>query len=189
MPFTVHHAGPVREIDFEAYARLLRKSGADLGKLPRVPDPAGRRWLSVWQTKTEAEAFASELKKRSGNAGWEVAEVRGPVSEGPLGPAVIQLSRRADGLLFALQNLSRVMVFSAYPHARKATRASYLFMNLEDLSDYQAAHRGMGDLLQLVAPALTGLNHEELAEVGYSVVDDDSNETVYEVPSAVPKVA
>ena len=45
MGFTVNRDdGMTKDAEFEAYARLLRQQGVDLGKLPRVPEPGtGRR--------------------------------------------------------------------------------------------------------------------------------------------------
>ena len=122
MGFTVTHAGGTKDAEFQEYARLLRQRGVDLGRVPRVPDPGtNRRWLYVWDTEAEARAFANELKKRTGDAGWSVVQVNGPASEGPLGPVVIQLARRADGLTFGLHPLGRATIQSAFPGTVPAT--------------------------------------------------------------------
>src|SRR5207249_1063391 len=111
MGFTVYHSGGTRDSEFQAYVRLLRQRGVDIGKLKRVPEPGtGRRWLYVWDTQAQAQAFADQLKKRTGDQGWEVIKVNGPPSEGPLGPIVIQLARQADGLTFEVHPLSRAMI-------------------------------------------------------------------------------
>ena len=39
MGFTVTRPGGTKNAEFEAYARLLRQQGKELGNLPRVPDP------------------------------------------------------------------------------------------------------------------------------------------------------
>src|SRR5438552_15727012 len=110
MGFTVTHQGGAKDAEFQAYARLLRQRGADLGKLPRVPEPGtNRRWLYVWNTRAEAQAFAEELRERTGDPAWQVAEVNGPASEGPLSRLLIQLARQADGLTFALHPPSRAL--------------------------------------------------------------------------------
>ena len=59
MGFTVTHQGGTKDVEFEAYARLLRQKGVDLAKLNRVPEPGtGRRWLYVWNVEADAQAFA-----------------------------------------------------------------------------------------------------------------------------------
>src|SRR5580693_4748813 len=117
MAFTVSRSdGGTKDAEFEAYARLLRQRGVDLGKLPRAPEPGtGRRWLYVWDEKEAAQAFADELKQRTGDDAWAVVEVDAPPSEGPMGPIIIQVGRRSTGLVFELHPLSRAMIQSAYP--------------------------------------------------------------------------
>src|SRR5205823_4228495 len=111
MSFTVSRQGGTKDIEFEAYARLLRQKGADLAKLQRVPEPGtGRRWLSVWNSQADAQAFADELKERTRDPAWEVIEVSAPASEGPLGPLEIQVGRQSNGWTFALHPLTRQMV-------------------------------------------------------------------------------
>src|SRR6476469_2627617 len=111
MGFTVARQGGTKDGEFEEYARLLRQKGLDLSRLQRVPEPGtGRRWLHVWKSRPEAQAFADELKKRMEDPDWEVVAVNGQSSEGPLGPIEVQVVRRADGWAFALHPLSREMV-------------------------------------------------------------------------------
>jgi hypothetical protein len=85
--FTFTHQGGTRDVEFEDDARLLRKKGLDLARLPRTPEPVtGRRWLPVWQNQAEAQEFAEELKEKTRDAAWEVVPVNGEPSEGPLRP-------------------------------------------------------------------------------------------------------
>lgn len=108
MPFTVTHQGGTKDVEFEAYARLLRQKGMDLAKLNRVPEPeTSRRWLYVWNVEADAQAFADELKKRTRDNAWEVVQVNAPPSEGPLGPVEIQVGRQNNGWTFALHPFSR----------------------------------------------------------------------------------
>src|SRR5215207_10084248 len=101
MPFTVYRPGGVTDNQFQPYARLLRQTGFDLGKLRRVPDPAtGQRWLHVWDHRAEAQQFADTLSERTGDPPWEVVEVHDPISEGPLGPILIQYVRMSTELVF-----------------------------------------------------------------------------------------
>jgi hypothetical protein len=107
MAFTVHrNDGITKDAEFEAYARLLRQKGIDLGKLPRAPEPGTRRrWLYVWDSREKAQAFADELRKRTRDNAWAVVEVDAPPSEGPMGPIIVQVGRRANGLVFGLHPL------------------------------------------------------------------------------------
>ena len=43
MGFTVTYQGGTKDVEFEAYARLLRQKGVDLAKLSRVPEPGTSR--------------------------------------------------------------------------------------------------------------------------------------------------
>jgi hypothetical protein len=177
MGFTVNHTdGRTRDFEFEAYARLLRQQGVDLGKLPRAPEPGtGRRWLYVWETKEKAQAFADELKQRT-HDNWAVVEVAAPPSEGPLGPIVVQVGRRADGLVFELHPLSRAMIRSAFPE--RARGPATISVNFETLADFRSTHGSIEALAGEVVPALTGLKTDELTKLGYALIEDDTERTL-----------
>src|SRR5437764_13410085 len=116
MGFTVVRQGRVTDQDFVDYVRLLRQTGVNVGRARRVPEPgAGRHWLHVWDTEPEARAFAEEMEERMGQPGWEVVPVNGPPSEGPLGPLLLWLARRADDFTLALHPLGQALVRSAFP--------------------------------------------------------------------------
>jgi hypothetical protein len=177
MGFTVTHvAGANTDAEFEAYARLLRQQGVNLGRLPRAPEPGTRRrWLYVWETREKAQAFADELEQRTGNA-WTVMEVAAPPSEGPLGPIIVQVGRRADGLVFELHPLSRGMIRSAFPAARPS--ASTISVNFNTFRDFQTAHGSINDLAAEVVPTLTGLKTDQLVQLGYALIEDDTDRTL-----------
>lgn len=182
MGFTVTHAGETKDNEFVAYVRLLRQEGVDLGRLPRVPEPGTkRRWLYVWDAKAEAQAFADELKKRTGDSAWKVMPVHTPPSEGPLGPILIQLARRGDRLIFALDSLSRTMIESAFPDAFGVDSVS---IDVERWYDFRKKQGTLADLVRQIAPSLTGLSGKQLEALGYAVIDDQSEETVVFVPPA-----
>jgi hypothetical protein len=66
MGFTVTHQAGTKDVEFDAYGRLLQQKGVDLAKLNRVPEPGtSRRWLYVWNVEADAQVFADELKKRT----------------------------------------------------------------------------------------------------------------------------
>ncbi len=166
MAFTVsRNDGRTKDAEFEAYTRLLRQQGVDLGKMPRVPEPGtGRRWLYVWDSREKAQAFAAELKKRTRAKGWAVVEVAAPPSEGPMGPILIQVGRRATGLVFGLHSLSRAMIQSAFPNA-KGTVAT-VSIHFDTFQDFLTIHGSLEALAREVVPTLTGLKLHELENVG-----------------------
>lgn len=182
MPFTVHrNDGMTKDAEYEAYARLLRQQGVDLGRLPRAPEPGtGRRWLYVWDTQPPAIAFAEELRARTGSHAWEVIPVSAPPSEGPMGPLIIQVGRRSNGLVFGLHPLSRTMIESAFPQANGA--ASTVSITFETLEEFTAVHGSIEHLAQEVVPTLTGLDSPTLAILGYALIEDDTDRTLVFVP-------
>jgi hypothetical protein len=171
MPFTVTRAGGTKDVEFEEYARLLRQKGVDLARLPRVPEPGtGRRWLYVWDSRADAQAFAGELKGRTGDGAWEVVEVTAPPSEGPLGPVEIQAARRRNGWTFALHPFSRQAVQKLFPGS---WRTGSVVIRTETRQDFQATQGEGADLAGQVAVILTGLSLDKLNETfgGYRVYD------------------
>jgi hypothetical protein len=73
--------------------------------------------LYVWDSEEKARAFADKLNKRTRDDAWRVIKVDAPPSKGPMGPLIVQVGRRANGLVFALHPLSRAMIQSAFPDA------------------------------------------------------------------------
>ena len=178
MTFTVSRSdGGSKDSQFDAYARLLRQRGVDLGKLPRAPEPGtGCRWLYVWDSREKAQTFADELKKRTRDDAWVVAEVAAPPSEGPMGPIIVQVGRRASGLVLGLHPLSRAMIQSAFPDAKGA--GATVPINFETLQDFLNIHGSIEDLAREVVPTLTGLKLEELENLGYALIEDDTDRTL-----------
>jgi hypothetical protein len=181
MGFTVIYPGGTKDAEFQAYARLLRQSGVDLGNSPRVSEPGTeRRWLYVWNTREEAQVFADELKKRTRQQEWRVYETNASASEGPLGPLWIQLVRHADGLTFALHPLSRALLKTAYPSSR--TVVTNAFIDTKTWYDYRGTKGGLDELVWDLLPNLTGLGPEDIRELGYQVLDADTDETLVSAP-------
>ena len=178
MAFTVSRdGGTTKDAEFEAYARLLRQQGVDLGRLPRAPEPGtGRRWLYVWDSRGKAQAFAEELQKRTRDNAWVVLEVAAPPSEGPLGPIIVQVGRRANGLVFGLHPLSRAMILSAIPGAKGT--ASTISVNFDTFQDFVATHGSIEDLANELVPTLTGLQLQEIEKLGYALIEDDTDRTL-----------
>jgi len=178
MAFTVSRNGNgTKDAEYKDYARLLRQRGVDLGKVPRVPEPdTGRRWLYVWDSREKAQTFADELKKRTGDKSWTVVKVAAPASEGPMGPIIVKLGRRATGLVFGLHPSSRTMIQSAFPDAKGA--AATLSVNFETTQDFLKTHGSMEDLARELVPTLTGLEPADLESLGYALIEDDTDRTL-----------
>jgi hypothetical protein len=182
MAFTVSRdGGDANDAEFTAYVRLLRQRGADLGRSPRAPEPGtGRRWLHVWDARKEAQAFADQLRKRTRDPAWKVVEVASPSSEGPIGPLIVQVGRRADGLVFGLHPLSRTLIQSAYPEAKSA--AATVSIRFETFQDFQRTHGGIEDLAREIVPTLAGLSLQAIEQLGYVLIEDDTDRTLVYVP-------
>ncbi len=178
MGFTVRRndAG-TKDAEFEAYARLLRQRGVDLGRLPRSPEPGTRRrWLYVWDSQDKAQAFADELRKQTRDPAWVTVEVAAPPSEGPLGPIIIQVGRRSDGLVFGLHSLSRATIASAFPDARGT--ASTISVRFDTFQDFLRTHGSIEALARELVPTLTGLSLPELEQLGYALIEEDTDRTL-----------
>jgi hypothetical protein len=171
MGFTVTHQGGTKDVEFEAYARLLRQKGVDLAKLNRVPEPGtSRRWLYVWNVEADARAFADELKKRTRDNAWEMVQVNAPASEGPLGPVEIQVGRQSNGWTFALHPFSRQMLQEVFSGS---CRVPSVFIATDTRQDFQTTMGGLADLAEQVAIILTGVSIDQLTDKfgGYRVYD------------------
>jgi hypothetical protein len=184
MGFTVTRPGGTKDAEFEAYARLLRQRGKDLGNLPRVPDPEDpkRHWVYVWDTLEEAQRFADELKEQTGENGWRVEPTGVAPSNGPFGPLLIQLARRSDGLILGLHPLSLAMIREAFPD--KPPGATDVFINRQTWNDFLQNQGNLSDLIREILPSLTGLSVDRLTDLGYAVIDEDTNRTWVYVPPA-----
>jgi hypothetical protein len=176
LPYTIAPRPGNKPTDLQEYARLLRQQGIDLASAPRVLEPASGRWLHVWEHESDARRFAKELARRTSADAWRVEKVTGHASLGPLGPLMVELSRRSDGLLFGLHPLSRLVLQTAFP---TAVGASSVFFDAQRWHDYRQSDGRFDDLAWKMALALTGLPEAELDEIGIVVVDDDTDETLY----------
>jgi len=180
MGFTVSHPNGTKDAEFPYYIRLLRRRKMDLGKLRRVPEPGTqRRWLPVWESPAEAKAFAEELRKQMGDSAWSVIEVKTPGSEGPLGPLLVQLGRRSAQLVFGLRPLGLVLMQSAFP---KTILITYVIIDNDTWDHFRKTQGEFKDLAHHAVLALTGLKEDQLKELGYAVIDSNSDETVAFLP-------
>jgi hypothetical protein len=97
-----------------------------------------------------------------------------------MGPIIIQVGRRADGLVFGLPPLSRTTIQSACPGANGT--ATTISVNFETLDDFLRTHGSISGLAREVAPTLTGLNMQQLERLGYALIEEDTNRTLVYVP-------
>ena len=177
MAFTVgRNDGFTKDAEFEAYARLLRQQGVDLGKLPRADQGLGAAGCTSGIPGKKLQAFADELKKRTRDNAWVVLEVAAPPSEGPLGPIIVQVGRRANGLVFGLHPLSRAMILSAFPDV-KGTAAT-ISVNFDTFQDSLTTHGSIEKLASEVVPILTGLQLQETEKLGYALIEEDTDRTL-----------
>jgi hypothetical protein len=184
MGFTVTGPAGTKDAEFEAYARLLRQSGKVLGNLPRVPDPQDpkRRWVYVWNTQEEARQFADELKEQTRDTDWHVEATDAPASNGPFGPVLIQLARRSDGLAWMLHPLSLAMIRETFAGATPAVTNA--FINTQTWHDFLKTRGNLSALARELIPSLTGLTMDRLTDLGYAVIDADTDRTWVYVPPA-----
>jgi hypothetical protein len=182
MAFTVTRPAGNVGTDSVAYARALARQGQDIGRVARVPDPgnAVRRWVPAWDSREAAERFAECLREESGDDGWRVEASDAEPSEGPLGPVVLQLIQRSDGLVFLLHPLSGNMIRSAFPDATPALTNA--FVSEEAWVRFSQKHGGLVKLVDQVAPVLTGLDPAQLAGLGYAIVDAEDDRTWHYQP-------
>ena len=182
MPFTVSYPGGTKDAEFPAYARLLYQAGADLGNLPRVPEPdARRKWLAAWDGRDQAEEFRRRLIAETDDPAWRVTEVPAPASVGPLGPLLVQVARQRGRFTFGLHPLGRLLIQSRYPAVIGATSIN---VDAEAWDSYRSAGGNFDGLVRTVLPALSGLTSEQLAELGYTVLDVDDDRTRADQPPA-----
>jgi hypothetical protein len=186
MPYTVYRPDGNTKDEFQTYVRLLRQSGVDLGKLPRMPDPVtGKDWLYVWSDRAKAEDFRTELVQQVADGQmWEVREVDAKPSEGPLGPLVVRFIRDRGQYVFSLDFLSRHVLRSAYPEAFGVPTLAMAESTFHELRDSRKDF--FPTLLRTILPALTGLTTDQLRDIGYTVFDTDTKQVVYHsIPSAL----
>lgn len=186
MPYIVYRPDGNTKDEFQEYVRLLRQSGIDIGKLPRMPDPVtGKNWLYVWTDRAKAEEFRTELSEQFADANlWKVEEVNTHPSEGPIGPLVVRFIRERGQYVFSLTSLSRHVLRSAYPEAFGVPTLGMAESTFHELRDSRKDF--FPTLLGTILPALTGLTADQLRDIGVTVIDTDTKQAVYQsLPSAL----
>ncbi len=92
--------------------------------------------------------------------------------------------RQPKQLTFALHPLSRALIRSAFPDSIITTTYSLI-----DAATWDEFRKKRGDidlLISEIAPSLTGLTHDQLQQVGYSVFDVESRKMTVLAPPAIP---
>jgi len=165
-------------VDIAYYGRLLRQQGVNLARAPRTLEPeTGSRWLYVWNSREEAQAFAQKLKKASRDKNWCVLPVSGAVSEGPLGPVELQMAIHVDGWVFELHPLTRAMLRTLFPEAE----GTELILVRSEARPNRTGEK-LHHLVRQVLPILTGLPMEQLEPFGYRVSDFETDKAYLLVP-------
>jgi hypothetical protein len=161
--YTVTKPAGTRDREFKAYTRLLEEVGIDVANSPRVPEPGtGRRWLYAWKKRIEAERFAAELRRRTGDGGWIVREVESPAEDrGPVAPLEIASVPEQDGFMYYLTPASRERVVAAFPGTKLPAGFTIAICVQQD------ALRDKGDDWWMeLARLLTGRSDEEIDSLG-----------------------
>ena len=74
------------------------------------------------------------------------------------------------------------MIREAFPAVRP--RTSSAFVDTQTWKDFVATHGGLDDLVKETVPYLTGLTIDQLNDLGFAVIDADTDRTWVYVPPA-----
>ena len=74
------------------------------------------------------------------------------------------------------------MIQSAYPDAKR--NLAIITVGFENAQDFQSRYGSMEQLAREFVPVLTGLSHQELDDLGYALIEDDTNRTLLVVRPA-----
>jgi hypothetical protein len=161
--YTVTKRVGTKDREFEAYTRLLEDVGIDVSNSPRVPERGtDRRWLYAWKKKIEAERFAAELRRRTGDAEWGVHQFEDTTEDrGPVAPLDIASVPEEEGYTYYLAPTSRERVVAAYPGTRLPNGLAISVGVQQDLIREKADEGWME-----IARLLTGRNDEEIDLLG-----------------------
>ena len=174
LAFTVTKPVGTKDKGFKAYTRLLEHVGIDVAHSPRVPEPGTeRRWLYAWRKRIEADRFAAELRRRTGDPSWFVQELQAEDEErGPVAPLEIASVPEGDGFTFFLMPASRERVAAAFPGTR--------------LSLGVTVEAGQQPRWDALARQLTGREDSEIDALGGVRIVTGEDEVAFErIPSPV----
>jgi hypothetical protein len=179
--FTVTLPGRIKDLDYEACVWLLNKWGIDVTDAPRVQEKGDRRHgLYAWKKQDEAERFAQELRFHTRNKLWQVHAFRtDELSHGPLVPVQIQISHEMDGCTYGLHPNSKMLIKKRFPHARLVPS---VYIGSDTRANFAPDHQEL--IWNYVALILTGLNEDQLNELGGYWVFDPEKEEVVRAPES-----
>jgi hypothetical protein len=186
MPYTVAYAdGGIERHEFDTYLRLLGKRSIDWTEAQRVAEPDTQdQWVYVWQNEGDARSFCDEIRRETSDDKWYVRELDDltRISQGPLMPVIIHMTRQSLGCTFSLHPHSRSAIRRRFPQAHQASSLSIEYGTRTDFE------QTCGPIWDHVAITLSGLSLEQLAELGgYRVFDLEAESVVHD--SALNKVA
>ncbi len=173
--------GTQTDAEYKEYLRLLCRillnQGINVADVPRAEEPgAKQRWLYVWQSKEEAQDFATRLGEHTRCADWVVTPVKKPVSQGPLRPLEIQVGRNYHRWSFALAPWARKAIQTLFPDS---CQSSTVTIASQGCVEFQTDQGKLDRLSQQMLLILTGLSTERLvAFKSYVVTDPVSGEIV-----------
>lgn len=169
--------------EFEAYIRLLEDVGIDVSNAPRVAEPGtDRRWLYSWRKKIEAERFADELRRRTGDAAWGVYQFEDAIEgRGPVAPLDISRIPEKDGYAYYLTPASRERVAAAFPGTRLPASLGF---PIDAEQDFRR-EKGEDGWME-IARILTGRTDDELDSLGgVRIMVGESQVAFQRIPAAV----
>ena len=118
MHYTVVRQATDDDSDADDDARLvgaqLLRQGVPLDCVPRVMEGRQNGWLYVWESREEAQSAAEQLRRRTRDR-WLVRETDAEPSLGPLLWLRVDVTQESDGLVFALDPITRWMVEQRFP--------------------------------------------------------------------------
>lgn len=171
-----------KDKEFKAYTRLLEDVGIDVSNSPRVPERGtDRRWLYAWRKKIEAERFADELRRRTGDADWTVYQFENvPEDRGPVAPLEIARIPENDGYTYYLTPASRERIAAAFPGTGLPANLNF------SMSIEQDFRRETGDEKWMrIARQLTGRTDQEIDSLGgVRVLLGDGEVAFQRIPTA-----
>jgi hypothetical protein len=165
--------------EFDAYVQILQQQGITIDDSTQIGNPFGRKWLHVWDDRSNAEQFANRLRQVTGNRDWEVYDLSPPRSlaggqDGRSGPVEILVGRQADGSTYSLHPNSLKLIRQRFPQVHPR---STVFIGSDTRTDIAA---GGASIYDQVAIILTGLAIGQLNELGgYRVVDPLTDLVLY----------
>jgi TIR domain/CHAT domain len=174
--YTVIKPGGMDSSEFDIYIDLLATMRIDISNVSRIPEPSNSgRWLYVWNTRLEADGFAGELRRRTGDLTWSVHKCeRSSLTKGPLAPLEINATSTKLGTAFRLHPQSLDRILKSYPNTRLAPEVIW-----ETAEHPHLAQTDKESWRQLTL-LLTGLSQEQVDQLGGFKILEASGKDLFE---------